>query len=277
MNSIIVLGHSGMLGHQVYGLLKEKLSIKISGKSSKDYDFTNKLAYEQFLRDFSPNDDLLVINCMGMLRQRLPKFLTVSDYYNTMMINTCLPQFLSERYRLLHVTTDCVFSGLSFRESKAGKYKENDRHDEMDLYGKSKSMGEPVNGLTIRTSIIGPEISGRNLSLYEWFINQKSPSVNGYTNHLWNGVTTKTLAKCILKIITTDMIKINGCRHLFSDTISKYQMLEMFNKNRSNPIEIKPVVDKVSIDRTLDTNYPEFNNCFDIPSLSNQILDLKSV
>lgn len=268
MKKILVLGQGGMLGHVVLDVLRNNLSPQeygIFGVSQHDYDLAKQDGINLLTRNFHPHQ-LLVINCVGMLRQRIGKIPTSSEVCKTLMINSYLPNVLADRYQLIHITTDCVYSGTK------GSYVESDTHTEMDLYGRSKSLGEPANAMCLRTSIIGPEISGRNLSLYEWFMSQSEP-VNGFTNHFWNGCTTYTLAICILKIIQDDLY-IKGDRHLYSNTVSKYDLLQLFNTKKNPKIKINPVEAISKVDRTLSTNYPEFLKLFNIPPIEQQIKEL---
>ena len=268
MNKIVVLGRGGMLGHVVLDVLRQHLNPQkygIFGISQSDYNFTRHTDLERFVDHFNPHN-LLLINCVGMLRQRIGKIPTSSEICKTLMLNSYLPNFLADRYKLIHVTTDCVYSG------DKGSYVESDPHTELDLYGRSKSLGEPANAMCLRTSIIGPEQSGRNLSLYEWFMSQQG-STNGFTNHLWNGCTTRTLAYCILKIIEENLY-VNGVRHIYSDTVSKYNLLQLFNTRKNPMTEIKPVEALSKVDRTLSTEYPEFLKLFNLPSIEEQIKEL---
>jgi dTDP-4-dehydrorhamnose reductase len=267
IDKIIILGINGMLGHKVFNIISDNTDIKFVGVMSSDFDLSTPEGLNAFSSRHHSDDKTLVINCVGLLRQRMPTVLTAYDYYKAFMLNSYLPHFLSERYKLIHITTDCVYSGQGISWDHG--YLESDEHTEMDLYGKTKSLGEPKNALCLRTSIVGPEISGRNLSLFEWFMYQHKP-INGFTNHFWNGLTTEILANCILKIIQDDLY-ITGVRHLFSNTVSKYELLQLFNKNRQNPIEINPVEAPMAIDRTLSTIYPEFLKQFNIPSIEEQI------
>jgi dTDP-4-dehydrorhamnose reductase len=184
-------------------------------------------------------------------------------------VNAIFPIILNRlcrkyNFQLIHISTDCVFSG------KKGNYSETDEPDEKGIYGTSKFFGEGHNMMTIRTSIIGEEQRNK-LSLLEWLKSNKGKTVNGYTNHFWNGVTCLELARQIKNIIL-DSIKWEGVRHMFSPIIvSKYTLLCMINKIYDLGITINEMKPNIAIDKTLTTIYSEF----DIPALDTQIQQMK--
>jgi dTDP-4-dehydrorhamnose reductase len=176
-------------------------------------------------------------------------------------INTDFPIYLNSLakvydFRLIQIGTDCVFSGSQ------GSYSENSHHSPNDLYGETKSQGERTgaNSLILRTSIVGPEIESTN-SLIGWFLSLPLDSIiDGYTNHIWNGVSTYHFAKLVLGIICSNEFK-GGLFHVVpSDTCSKYELLEYFRTafNRKD-IVIRPREAEDFINRTLSTEYPQCN------------------
>jgi dTDP-4-dehydrorhamnose reductase len=252
---MIILGATGMLGRQLVKLFPgwEKYS-------SKEFDFSKVDNIYRFANSLDPND--VVINACGLLRQHLSDDPTPEEYQRAFNLNCFLPQVLSWRCRLLHISTDCAMEGTK------GNYTENDLPDGKDLYARSKSLGEaPSRAMVIRTSIIGKE--DKNFKgLMAWFLSQTK--ANGFTNHMWNGMTTNELARCIRMIVDNDWWE-PGLFHLYSNTVSKYDLLSMINLYRKNPATITPIkADKV-VDRTLRTIHPEFMNRFCIRTLSDQI------
>jgi len=256
---ILVVGSTGMLGSTL-----------------KDYFFRMKISYDKIDRDvidlskcsfydlsnaiIKINPDVL-INCAGIIKQR--KNISISDFIS---VNGLLPHRLSEIcennfIRMIHITTDCVFSG------KIGGYNENSAHDYSDEYGMSKSIGEPKNCMVIRASIIGEENKNK-LSLLEWTRSNKNNKINGYKNHLWNGVTCLQLSKIIIKIIEDNNFWM-GVRHIFSESISKYDLLKTINEIYGLDIDINPIDDCISINRTLNSIYDITE--FKIPKLYHQI------
>jgi dTDP-4-dehydrorhamnose reductase len=175
----------------------------------------------EFIEKNTTNDDV-IINAAGIVKQR--------DSDEMWDVNTFFPHILSlSNRRVIHITTDCVFSG------KTGGYDDKSPHDCEDDYGRSKSLGEPPNLTIIRTSIIGEE-SNNKLSLIEWCKKNKGRTVAGYIDHQWNGVTCLELCKWM----DTRIIKQNyfwkGVVHVYShQPVTKYQLVtaisNVFNLN----------------------------------------------
>lgn len=252
---ILIIGSKGMAGHVVYHYLKEIDQFDLINISKDNSHFIS-----DYTIDITKFDELaiilnkekpdVVINCVGMLNQ-----FAENDPANAILVNSYLPHFLAKlgtqkSFRLIHISTDCVFSGTR------GNYTEEDQPDGIGIYARSKALGEVVYGdhLTFRTSIIGPELKENGIGLMDWFFRQHG-TIQGYTNAIWTGVTTLALAKAILYAIEK---KISGLYHLVNgNTISKFDLLvlckEVFNKRDLN---IEPYmgykVDKSLVGSTLD-------------------------
>ena len=262
---IYLFGSSGMLGGYVKKILSAHFDILCLTR--KDYDVSidhwNKL---DKLLDNIKNTDI-IINCVGIIPQKYK----MDNYRSFIQVNSLFPHRLQKIVekidaKLIHITTDCVYSGSK------GLYKESDIHDEVNLYGVSKSLGEPENATIIRTSIIGHETNYKK-SLLEWIISNKNKEINGYRNHLWNGVTCLTLAK-IIKNMIDDNIFWKGVRHIYSpNTVSKYDLCVLTNNTYSLNIKINKVDDKVTVNKTLTSQY---DSIFEIKNIENQILELKN-
>jgi len=216
--------------------------------------------------DELPKNYDYVINCIGVIKPFMAQ-----DPIAAIKLNALLPwqiaQWCNENdMKLMHITSDCAFSG------KRGKYKEEDLHDALDAYGKSKSLGECTSeAMVIRTSIIGEEVH-KNASLIEWAKSQKGKTVSGYTTHLWNGVTTKEYALICEKIIENNLFE-KGLFHAFAkDDVSKYQMLEYFDKKFNLNLDIKEDAPE-PVDRTLRTSN-ELNGKLGIPTVEQMIMEL---
>ena len=165
---------------------------------------------------------------------------------------------------MIHVTTDCVFSG------KEGKYNEKSIHDEINDYGMSKSLGELCKATIIRTSIIGEEVNNKR-SLLEWVKSNSGKEINGYENHYWNGVTCLQLAKIVNEIINTGNYW-NGVRHIFSPrSVSKYELVTIINDIYNLKIKINKFKTPESVNKTITSIY---ENMFTIPDLQKQIEEL---
>ena len=166
---------------------------------------------------------------------------------------------------MIHITTDCVFSG------KDGNYNELSEHDETNDYGMSKSLGELCKATIIRTSIIGEELTNKR-SLLEWVKSNKEKEINGFTQHYWNGVTCLQLAKIIYKVIKDDLYW-EGTRHIFSPkSVSKFELVSIINEVYDLNITVVPF-ETEKVDKTLITIY-NTNSIFNIYSLKEQIIEL---
>lgn len=223
---ILLLGSTGMAGHIVYYYLKSLNKYNIINAS-----YRTKLTEDSFIINLKNISDLeklvmfsnpdYIINCVGILIKGS------RDIENAVFINAYLPHLLAKmadqvNAKLIHLSTDCVFSG------KKGNYKEDSLKDAGDIYGQSKSLGEIFEGnhLTIRTSIVGPELKQNGEGLLHWFM-LSSGEVTGYTNAIWGGITTLELAKAIESYLSNG--DISGVVHLTNGKqINKYELLKLF-------------------------------------------------
>ncbi len=257
---ILVFGVSGMLGNSLFRYFSKDNNYKIFGtlRSNQIPSNLGKNFYSNVLTgiDVENQDSLtkvfaqikpqIVINCVGIVKQ----LAEANDPLLAIPINSILPHrlaLLSEAVeaRLIHISTDCVFSGSK------GNYTEKDIPDAYDLYGRSKLMGEVdyPNAITLRTSIIGHELSGSR-SLINWFLSQKS-KVNGFTKAIYSGFPTVELAEIIEKYVIPNP-QMHGLYHVSSDPINKYDLLKIVREVYEKDIEIEPS-DKLVIDRSLNS------------------------
>ena len=266
---VLVLGSTGMLGHQVVNYLSAFDEFEVV-----DISFRNKLRSKTVILDVN-NQELLkktiqkmrpdhIINCIGVLIDGAN-----SNIANAIYINAYLPHLLANiaetiDAKLVHISTDCVFSG------EKGHYTEVDEKDGQDTYAKTKALGEIIDdtNVTLRTSIIGPELKSNGEGLFHWFMNQ-SRTINGFTKAIWSGVTTLELAKAIKWAIQNN---VTGLYHITNnDSINKYDLLNLFKKYTQKNIEIVAVdgkeVDKSFIDTRKEINY-------EIPSYDTMIKDM---
>ena len=227
MKKILILGASGMAGHVVYTYLKENTSYQVVGTTNSNsfgddtiqLDIFDASKLESILQQYKPD---VVINCVGMLIRGSKQYPDKTIYCNA-YIPHLLKRLINENSgQLIHISTDCVFSG------KDGGYTENSFKDATDVYGMSKSLGE-INddlNLTIRTSIIGPELKEGGEGLFHWVMNQKN-EINGYKSNYWSGITTLELAKFIKWAIENPIYGLINLTN--GDPISKYQLLSHIN------------------------------------------------
>lgn len=254
----LILGVNGMAGH-VMALYLQKQGHCVVGLSRRKSPFCTTI-----LGDATNESTLIsaiesqkwdaVINCIGVLNQRVDE-----NIANGVFINSYLPHriaALCEQYhtKLVHLSTDCVFSGHG-----NGGYTELSPPDATSNYGRSKALGEVGYGshLTFRTSIVGPDCNPNGIGLFNWFMKQ-SGKVYGYSQALWTGVSTITLAKAVEQAVYCDL---KGLFHLVNGTIvSKYELLTMFAKlcvpGRFDIVEDNSVcVNKTLVNRRLDFPY----------------------
>jgi dTDP-4-dehydrorhamnose reductase len=207
---VIVIGASGMLGHkllqrlskdyEVAGTVREptaddRLARALPGiKLYPKVEATNLASVEHAIDDWKAQ---VVLNCVGIVKQAA----IASDPVTSISINSLFPNQLarmtaSKGIRLIHFSTDCVFSG------RRGNYREDDNPDPIDLYGRSKLLGEVVGPrvLTLRTSIVGRELR-EHLGLIDWFVSQRGKRVNGYVRALYSGLTTLATAELVSRLI----------------------------------------------------------------------------
>ena len=246
---IVVLGKNGMLGHMVLSYLDNALGIEAVGTDRVDLDASGFVSNCIAGRLGGKNQSALpvikgadyVINCIGTIKPCI-KEEDSDSVANAMMVNSMFPRFMAdycEKHdtRMIHITTDCVYIG----ESTNLLY-ERTPHNAQDVYGKSKSLGEPENCMNIRTSIIGPEKQNHR-SFLEWVLsNEAGSDVYGFTNHLWNGVTTLELSRCLYDIIGSDIRidKFNKLFHIHSpSSMSKYKLVDFINKEYELDLNLK--------------------------------------
>jgi dTDP-4-dehydrorhamnose reductase len=265
---IFIFGSNGMLGNYMKSYLSK--SHEIICLTRKDYDLSKLLinTLEKLLKEKNIQENDIVINCAGVIPQASKqRNLDTILYFK---INSLFPVILSQicnniGAKMIHVTTDCVFSG------KDGNYNEQFIHDETNDYGISKSLGELCNATIIRTSIIGEEINNKR-SLLEWVRSKQDNTINGYVNHMWNGVTCLELTKIINNIILNNLFW-NGIRHIYSPrSISKYELVSIINKVYKLNIIINEYKTESKIDKTITSIY---DKVFEVPDLVKQIKELK--
>ena len=233
MIKILIFGMGSMIGHQLYNFLSNK-KVKVFGTSRDNrLILKNKNIYKYDpLKNFSDIEHIFkkvkpdyLINTIGVIKHRKE----INNFKNTIYLNSIFPHKLAKisiinKIKLIHLSTDCVFSG------DKGNYSESDIPDASDLYGISKKLGE-INykdSLTLRTSFIGFE-KKNNTGLFDWIINSKEPKIFGFTRAYYNGFTTLELSKIIFKVIKLNL-PISGLYNLSSSKISKYRLLKIINK-----------------------------------------------
>jgi dTDP-4-dehydrorhamnose reductase len=255
----LVIGAAGMLGHRVWRELHEHMETFAALRRS--YDDVASLGWfdrasviervdasvdADLDRAFEVSKPDVVINAVGIVKKRDD----AANAVRTIKINALLPHRLAARCeragaRLIHVSTDCVFSGTR------GNYSEADTPDARDLYGRSKLLGEVdgSNCLTIRTSMVGREI-GSSRGLIEWFLSHRGEKVSGFTRARFSGLTTAELARVIRRTIE-EHADLRGVWHVAGEQISKFDLLSIANDTLGLGTTLV-ADDSFVCDRTLD-------------------------
>jgi dTDP-4-dehydrorhamnose reductase len=260
MVKVLVLGAGGMLGNAVFRYFSASEGFEVAGtlRSVRSLSHFDKALHDQLLTQvdvenfdslsaaFATTQPDVVINCIGLVKQ----LATANDPLQAIPINALLPHRLARLTaiagaRLIHLSTDCVFSG------SRGGYQITDVPDADDLYGRSKLLGEVVDcphAITLRTSIIGHELDG-NHGLVNWFLSQKG-TVRGFTRAIFSGLPTVELAR-VMRDFVLPYPELQGLYQVASPAINKHDLLQLLKSAYQKDIEIVPDAQLV-LDRSLD-------------------------
>lgn len=257
---ILIRRGGRMLGHQLLKQLRAAHEVRVTlrqdlgnyadyglfhgGNAYAGIDVRHEASLLSVLTDFRPG---AVVNAIGIVKQRP----TASESIPSLEINALLPHRLALfckaiGARLVHLSTDCVFSG------RTGSYREADPSDAGDLYGRTKFLGEvhAEHCVTLRTSIIGKELA-RKTGLFEWFLAQRG-QIKGFRKAIFSGFTTIEMSRVIERLLV-NFPRAAGLYHVSSDPITKYDLLTMIKERLALPVEIVPDDDFRS-DRSLDSS-----------------------
>ena len=266
---ILVLGASGMAGHMIVLYLQQK-GFHVDGFARRKLPFVNTIVgdardSEMLNKIINVKQYNIVVNCIGILNKNAE--LNKSE---AVLLNAYLPHMLADfthesKTRIFHISTDCVFSG------KSGPYYENSFKDGETFYDRSKALGELEDNknLTIRCSIVGPDINPEGIGLFNWFMRQHG-TILGYKGALWTGITTLQLAHLIESAAAND---VTGVYNMVPDhNISKYDLLRLFNHYcRDGEVMIKEN-NKFIADKTLIRTRFDFDE--EIPDYKTMIKDM---
>lgn len=248
-----------MLGHKLWQVLNERFDVHVTLRQSLRPDNHYRIFdaarvhgnvvvqdFDSVVRAVAAVRPGVVVNCIGIVKQDAAS----KDPLTSILVNALLPHRLAELChatgtRLIHISTDCVFSG------RKGNYGERDVPDAEDIYGRTKLLGEVTNGdcLTLRTSMIGRELSGSH-GLLEWFLSQEGKSIRGYKRAIFSGFTTKALSEIIARVIA-EQPHLRGLWHVASDPISKFDLLTLLRQVFGLNIQIEPE-EEFECDRSLN-------------------------
>lgn len=270
---VAVLGANGMLGSVVARFLLES-GFDVHGFTRADFDATDVFQKELniYLEGFS-----WVINCIGIIKPRINE----ECPEEAILVNSLFPYKLSKvpGVKVIQIATDCVYSGMDHE-----LLDESHRHDPRDVYGMTKSLGEVVGGnfYNIRCSIIGPKKG--NKSLMQWVLDQpEGAQINGYVNHLWNGITTLAFAKICLAIMQSDDYPLIDQHVIPLDHATKDDLLKMMADIYERPdLEITAIIAPQYCNRILGTVHESMNETLwakagykGVPSIRELLIEMK--
>lgn len=257
---ILVIGATGMLGNAIFKFLSDYSPCEIFGTTRSENakklfrcgDISRLISgidvdqQDSLLDVFTRIQPNIVINCVGLIKQ----LSDAVDPLQAIPINALLPHRLARmceltNSRLIHMSTDCVFSG------KKGSYSEDDLPDAQDLYGRSKLLGEVIypHTVTLRTSIIGHELQSSH-GLVGWFLSQEC-DVKGYKRAIFSGLPTVELAR-VIRDHVIPRSDLHGVYHVSAEPISKFDLLTLVAKIYGKSIDIISD-EQLVIDRSLDS------------------------
>jgi dTDP-4-dehydrorhamnose reductase len=277
-----VLGGTGMLGSAVEQVLRESGVEVITASRTQGVRFdAEDLGSAELISATGLSAGDYIVNCVGLTKARIDESRRTSRDL-AVSLNIDFPSNLAAAaeqggIRVIQVATDCVFSGT------AGNYSETSGHDALDVYGKTKSLGEvpSENAMHLRCSLVGPEI-GRSSLFFEWVRNQPTGAkISGYTNHIWNGLSSRAFGKVVTGIVQKDLFSA-GLQHLVpSNRVSKDELirLELAALGR-NDVSVQSVAANIAVDRTLRTENSKQNRelflaagYLEIPTIEQMVIE----
>lgn len=287
MNRILVLGKDGMLGtmvskyftslneYEVY-LTSRRDDLTVFNDNVRKFD-VSKDPLEILINEINPD---FLINCIGIIKPEINEE-NKESIEKAININTYFPLKISQlaknkNFKYIQIGTDCVFSG------GVGDYLEDASQDANDIYGKTKIGGETEHAdkYILRGSIVGPE-SGDGKSLLNWFLSQNLNKVNGFSDHMWNGITTLNFAKIVDGMIKNNNFNIHTQHVVPKDEVSKYDLLIYFKKYFEVDVIIEKSNSSNSVNRSLKTNNKDENiklwkdaGYSSVPSIEENIKEL---
>lgn len=273
MKKILVIGIKGMAGHVIFNKFKDEYGFAAYGiarniepsENTFNLDVNNTDVLEQIITEHKFD---VIVNCIGILNKDAE-----DNPEKAIWFNSYFPHFLEKvtknsKTKVVHISTDCVFSG------KRGDYTEDDFRDGIGFYAQSKALGEIINDkdITVRTSIVGPEINKNGIGLFNWFMNHpENAELKGYSQAFWSGITTIELAKVVHDVLEKN---VSGLKQVApSEKISKYDMLVLFNeifKNNNFKIE---AFDGYKVDKSLRSVRQDY--VYSTPNYKEMFLEMK--
>ncbi len=265
----LVLGATGMVGHTISLYLQEQ-GHEVTAFSVGVFPYCKNIIGDamdkQFITSLLREGEYdVVINCIGVLNQACDIEPSRAVYLNSYLPHLIADALRNTKTKLIHMSTDCVFSG------KLGAYSENSFRDGETFYDRTKALGEVEDdkNLTFRNSIIGPDMKENGIGLFNWFMKQNG-TINGYSKAMWTGVTTLTLAQAMERAAIENL---TGIYNLVNNkSINKFDLLGLFNKSLRNGIITILPSDAVNLNKSLVNNRKDFS--FEVPSYEQMVIEM---
>lgn len=244
---IIVLGSGGMLGRYVTKYLSPNYNVIATTRKDFNFANANKALVNEYLDSFNLAQGDVIINCMGIIKSQISSI----GELESILINSAVPHMIADyceslSVNVVHATTDCIYSG------DRGMYTEDDPMDVHDIYGVTKALGESPKATNVRVSIIGEEV-GQARSLVEWIKSSSGKTVNGFTDHKWNGVTCLEWAKFVESMIISGEFW-KGTVHVYSpQPVTKAELVQMVSDVYDLGLTVNVTTSNKACDRTLDS------------------------
>ena len=267
---ILILGSIGMAGHMITLYFKER-GYDVTAYSMSSFPYCKNIIGDAFETETFKGMLLdkeydAIINCIGILNQTAEENHSMALYLNSYLPHLVADTIKDKKTKLIHMSTDCVFAG------NTGPYYEKSLRDGTTFYDRSKALGEVEDNknLTFRNSIIGADMNEHGIGLFNWFMKQNG-TIKGFTGALWTGVTTLTLAKAMEKAIKENLC---GLYNLVNNvSVSKYELLVLFNKFFRNNSLIIQKNDDLKLDKSLRSTRTDFS--FVVPSYEQMVQEMK--
>ena len=267
---VLILGSTGMAGHLIT-LYFQQQGHEVTAFSNTPFPYCKNIIGDAFdtkvLKQMLIDDEFdAVINCIGILNEAAEEKKSAAVYLNSYLPHLIADMLKDKKTKLIQMSTDCVFAG------NGGPYYEDSLRDGKTFYDRTKALGEVEDdkNLTFRNSIVGPDMNPNGIGLFNWFMKQKG-TIQGFSGAIWTGVTTLTLAKAIEQAIKENL---TGLYNLVNNmSISKYDLLNLFNKYFKNDSITIEKNDNIKMDKSLRCTRNDFS--FKVPDYEQMVIEMK--
>lgn len=267
---VLILGSTGMAGHLIT-LYFQQQGHEVTAFSNTPFPYCKNIIGDAFdtkvLKQMLIDDEYdAVINCIGILNEAAEEKKSAAVYLNSYLPHLIADMLKDKKTKLIQMSTDCVFAG------NGGPYYEDSLRDGKTFYDRTKALGEVEDdkNLTFRNSIVGPDMNPNGIGLFNWFMKQKG-TIQGFSGAIWTGVTTLTLAKAMEQAIKENL---TGLYNLVNNmSISKYDLLNLFNKYFKNDSIIIEKNHNIKMDKSLRCTRNDFS--FKVPDYEQMVIEMK--